>query len=115
MIGHLAEIHDGTEWKDIVTLFKDLAESALTEHQHEVHNARGKREVKHVIEQRLDYPTRKIKTAVIKKLEEVKDQPLSEAATVRRSKEAWTHQAFYVALCVDQASRTRNYRTLTVE
>ena len=116
VIGHLAEIQGGTEWREIVTLFKDLVESVLKEHQHEVQNVRGKRELKHVTEQRLDYPTRKkIKTAVIKKLEEVKDEPLPEAAAERRSKAVWTRQALYVALSVDQASRTGDYQTLTVE
>ena len=114
--GHLAETHDGHQWRPLVLSFKDLIISVMKENRWRVEEARGRRERNHVTEKRLDYPTRvRIERAATKKLTEEMKTPLPTDQKRLRQKAVYVRQAAYVALCVNQAHRTGVYQNLTCD
>ena len=113
--GHLAEVEDGYEWKTVVNLLMDLVTAVIKENKGSTAEARGRREQKHLTEERLDHKTRKtIQRTVVKKLEE-KMETYEKDENPSRPEAVWVRQAIYVALCVTQAHRTGVYQNITKE
>ena len=114
--GHLAEMEGGLEWKPLVTMLRDLVNSVMKENKGMVAKAHGRREQKHMSEERMDHPTRiRITRTVTKELQKTMEAPLPKEKKALRRKAVWVRQAIYVGMSATQAHRSGVYQQMTID
>ena len=114
--GHLAELQDGEDWRQVLEMTRELIEAVIKENSNRVIKARGEREVRHMGESQLQHPDRVLlQRTVIKHMTEKRNQPMPETLGNTRKLAVWFRQAAYIALSVCLGQRTGVFQNLTVQ
>ena len=93
-----------------------FVDTTIKENSTKVQKAMGEREVRHMTEEVLDYPTRvKLERTVIKHLKNATEGSLPEDEASLRRKAVWFRQACYIAMSVNLGHRTGVYQNMTVD